>query len=138
MVSPEEIRIMVLRSGILNGLKGEIPIGGHNCPISILGDRDEWKYAQKKDRKKNTSEVMNKIIPSRIPEYTIFECDPEKVASRITSRHHIIMQIRVHGIVRSNISLLIFCIHMIDPIRLLKILKEIKIGQGLIETRWNG
>lgn len=65
---PEEIRIIVLRRGMSNGLKGLIPIGGHDWPISMAGARDEWKYAQKNDRKKKISEIINKIIPRRRPE----------------------------------------------------------------------
>jgi hypothetical protein len=41
MVSPEEIKIIVFIRGISNGLKGLMPKGGHSCPISILGDREE-------------------------------------------------------------------------------------------------
>lgn len=42
-VSPEEIKIIVLRRGISKGLKGVIPKGGQSCPISMEGDNDEWK-----------------------------------------------------------------------------------------------
>lgn len=41
IVSPEEIKIIVLSSGISKGLKGLIPIGGHCWPISIDGDSEE-------------------------------------------------------------------------------------------------
>lgn len=40
---PEEIRIIVFKRGISNGLNGLIPIGGHNWPISMEGAKDEWK-----------------------------------------------------------------------------------------------
>jgi hypothetical protein len=33
----------------------------------MAGERLLWKKAQKKDRKKSTSEVINKIIPHRNP-----------------------------------------------------------------------
>jgi len=66
-VNPEEMRIIVFIRGISKGLKGLIPKGGQSCPISILGDSEEWKYAQKKEKKNSTSEMINKIIPSRIP-----------------------------------------------------------------------
>jgi hypothetical protein len=66
-VSPEEIKIIVFIRGISNGLNGLIPNGGQYCPISILGAKDEWKYAQKKEKKNNTSEIINRIIPIRIP-----------------------------------------------------------------------
>jgi hypothetical protein len=37
-----------------------------------LQDNLEWKKAQKKDKKKNTSDVINSIIPHRNPLTTIF------------------------------------------------------------------
>lgn len=67
IVNPEEMRMMVFIRGISKGLKGLIPRGGHNCPISILGDKEEWKKAQKKEKKNRISEMINKIIPMRIP-----------------------------------------------------------------------
>lgn len=45
-------------------------IGGHIEPSSIVGDKLEWKKAQKKERKNKTSEVMNKIIPHFSPATT--------------------------------------------------------------------
>lgn len=49
------------------GLKGLIPKGGHSWPISIAGANEEWKYAQKKEKKNKISEIINKIMPSRMP-----------------------------------------------------------------------
>jgi len=40
-VSPEETKMMVFNKGMSKGLKGMIPKGGHDCPISIAGDNDE-------------------------------------------------------------------------------------------------
>jgi len=40
-VKPDETRIIVLSKGMSNGLNGIIPLGGHDCPISILGAREE-------------------------------------------------------------------------------------------------
>lgn len=37
--------------------------GGQLKDISIDGDKDEWKKAQKKLEKKHISEIINKIIP---------------------------------------------------------------------------
>jgi hypothetical protein len=70
-VTPEARRIAVLRRGIWRGLKGLIPQGGHIAPISIVGARLLWKKAQKKEIKKKTSEIINKIIPHRNPKVTI-------------------------------------------------------------------
>ena len=66
-VTPEASKIAVFNKGIWNGLKGIIPIGGHIDPNSMAGERLLWKKAQKKEIKKNTSEIINKIIPHRNP-----------------------------------------------------------------------
>jgi len=51
-VIPDVSKITVFNSGIWNGLKGVIPIGGQFIPSSILGDSLLWKNLQKKDTKK--------------------------------------------------------------------------------------
>lgn len=66
-VTPEARRIAVFRRGTSRGLRGLIPAGGHCPPNSGVGARLEWKNAQKKPRKKNASDVMNRIIPYRRP-----------------------------------------------------------------------
>jgi hypothetical protein len=53
-----------------------MPLGGQIKPISMEGERELWKKAQKKEMKKNTSEVINKIIPHRIFFETLKECHP--------------------------------------------------------------
>lgn len=65
-VIPDERRIAVFRSGTWKGLNGMIPVGGHITPISIVGERLLWKYAQKNDTKKKISEVMKRIMPNRM------------------------------------------------------------------------
>lgn len=42
-------------------------MGGHIKPNSKEGDKLEWKNLQKKEMKKNTSDVINKIIPNFKP-----------------------------------------------------------------------
>jgi hypothetical protein len=49
-----------------------MPNGGHASPISIVGAKLLWKKAQKNEKKNNTSDVINKIIPHRIPNATTF------------------------------------------------------------------
>lgn len=85
---PEEIKIVVFKRGISNGLKGIIFIGGHILPISIFGDNLLWKNAQKKEIKKKISEIIKRIIPNFNPITTFDEWEPWKEASRDTSRHH--------------------------------------------------
>lgn len=66
-VTPEASRMAVFRSGTSKGFRGLMPMGGHCPPSSGVGARLEWKKAQKKPRKKNASDVINRIIPYRRP-----------------------------------------------------------------------
>lgn len=66
-------------------------MGGHVTPISTEGASLLWKKAQKKAKKKQTSDVIKRIMPYRRPFSTIAVCLPWKVASRIMSRHHFTM-----------------------------------------------
>jgi hypothetical protein len=52
------------------------PIGGHKVPTSTLGDSLLWKKAQKNDIKNNTSDIINRTIPHRIPSSTKLEWIP--------------------------------------------------------------
>lgn len=87
-VIPDDKRIIVFSKGIWNALNGVIPEGGQLIPISRVGDSLLWKNPQKNERKKNTSEVINKIIPIFNPVNTLNVCSPWKVLSREISRHH--------------------------------------------------
>lgn len=66
-VNPDVNKINVFNRGICIGLKGVIPFGGQIIPSSILGLNLLWKNPQKNEIKKNTSDVINKIIPQRRP-----------------------------------------------------------------------
>ena len=66
-VNPEDNSTTVLSNGTPHGDSGLIPIGGHLLPNSIVGANLLWKNAQKKAKKKQISETMNKIIPIRSP-----------------------------------------------------------------------
>ena len=87
-VSPDVNRISVFKRGICNGLNGEIPLGGQFIPNSVVGDNLLWKNLQKNEIKKNTSDVINKIIPHRRPIVTVIVWCPCIVPSRAMSRHH--------------------------------------------------
>jgi hypothetical protein len=63
----------VFKSGTWKGLKGANPEGGQTLPKSTVGERLLWKKAQKKDKKKKTSDTINRIIPHRSPSSTILE-----------------------------------------------------------------
>lgn len=69
-VTPDAKRTAVFRSGMLNGFRGVIPIGGQQQPSSWVGANLLWKNAQKKAKKNSTSDVINKIIPHRNPVVT--------------------------------------------------------------------
>lgn len=71
MVAPDERSTAVLSSGTSVGLSGIIPVGGHSAPSSGVGTRLTWYRAQKKPRKKKTSDVMKRIMP-----YRMFFCTP--------------------------------------------------------------
>lgn len=86
---PEEISKIVFKSGILKGLNGVMFVGGQDSPNWIVGDNLEWKYLQKNEIKKNTSEVIKRIIPHFNPCITFFVWRPWNVLSRVTSRHQV-------------------------------------------------
>jgi len=46
-------------------------VGGQQEPRSIVGFNLLWKKAQKKEKKNNTSDKINKIIPHRKPLTTL-------------------------------------------------------------------
>jgi hypothetical protein len=69
-------------------LNDNIPVGGHVDPSSIVGDNLLWKNTQKNEMKKNTSEMMKRIIPHRSPFVTMFVSNPWYVPSRTITRHH--------------------------------------------------
>lgn len=91
-VTPEANRTAVFNKGTLNGFNGEIPAGGQQQPNSGVGARLLWKNAQKNAKKNKTSDVINKIIPHRKPLVTYEVWCPMNVPSRITSRHHWIIE----------------------------------------------
>lgn len=60
-------------------------------PSSMVGASLLWKKAQKKAKKKHTSEIINRTIPIRNPRDVFLVWNPWKVLSRVTSRHHCTM-----------------------------------------------
>merc|ERR1711936_43041 len=85
---PDEIRIIVFKRGTWKGLKTWIPNGGHKLPTSTVGESLLRKKAQKKLKKKKTSETMNNAIPHRSPSSVIEVWRPWIAPSREISRHH--------------------------------------------------
>lgn len=67
IVTPDDKSTTVFSNGTPQGDKGLILIGGHLVPNSILGANLLWKNAQKKAKKKHTSDKINRIIPIRNP-----------------------------------------------------------------------
>ena len=72
MNAPLETNSIVLSKGIANGSKAVIPCGGQTPPISIAGDKLEWKKAQNTLKKANTSLTINKSTPIVKPLCTCF------------------------------------------------------------------
>lgn len=137
-VRPEVNKINVFKRGICMGLNVSIPLGGQINPNSIVGANLLWKNPQKNDRKKNTSEVMNKIIPQRRPIVTVNVCNPWNVPSREISRHHWYIIIKVISIPNKNKELLNIWNHLIIPIIEIMAPKAPIKGHGLTSTKWNG
>lgn len=134
--APEDNKIIVFNKGIWIGLKATIPAGGQDKPNSILGANLEWKKAQKNDKKKNTSDVINKIIPHRMPTETLNEWLPWKVLSRTISRHHWII-IKAKVIVPTVINFIEGkWNHSTIPRVINNAALEPRRGQGLWLTKW--
>jgi hypothetical protein len=87
-VTPEANSTAVFSSGTLNGFNVVIPAGGQQQPSSGVGASLLWKNAQKKAKKKHTSDKINSNIPYRSPLVTYDVWCPRNVPSRTTSRHH--------------------------------------------------
>jgi len=66
-VAPEESKTTVFKRGIWKADKERTPGGGQHEPNSTLGDKEQCRYAQKKPKKKKTSETIKRPIPSRKP-----------------------------------------------------------------------
>jgi hypothetical protein len=47
IICPSNMRIAVCNSGFCTGLNGQIHVGGHFGPISVVGESLLWKNAQK-------------------------------------------------------------------------------------------
>src|SRR5580698_7704602 len=102
----------------------------------MVGDRLLWKKAQKKEKKKSTSDVINRIIPHRIPLATIEVWSPWKVLSRLMSRHHwmhVIVRItlpRRKSFISNSLN------HLAIPdVKVMAAIAPVK-GQGLWSTMW--
>lgn len=74
------------------GLKNLIILGGQIESISIEGEIELWKNVQKKEMKKNNSEIINIIILNFNILIMNKECIPWKVLSRTISRNQKIIE----------------------------------------------
>lgn len=138
ILTPDANKITVFNKGTWKGLKQKIPVGGHIDPNSTLGLNLEWKKDQKKERKKKISLTINKIIPTINPDKTRLLWYPWNVPSRITSRHHTIVNvhIKIKDINTKSTSLHINI--FTNPIIIFKALKPTNKGHGDTLTKWNG
>lgn len=137
-VAPDESSITVFSKGIPHGSNGFILVGGHVAPISIAGERLEWKNAQKKAKKNITSETINSIIPKRKPYCTVFVWYPLKVASLMTSLHQTNMEQITIEIPKNRIFSPFWkeCINMAAPVAVTKQEIDDTKGHGLGSTKW--
>ena len=89
------------------------------------------KKSSKKRNKKNTSEMINKIIPNFIFLKTFLEWNPWKVLSRITSRHHWNIIINIINI-PNKFNLIIFELNIFTvPVNKIIIPNALIKGHGL-------
>lgn len=137
-VTPEDTRITVFSNGTAYGSNSTIPTGGHCTPNSIVGDKLLWKNAQKNDTNSITSEAINKSIPIFILRWTINVWYPCQVASRIISRHHWYIIIKININERNKPNKLFNHIQATILIVIRKEPQPTRIGHGLILTMWNG
>jgi hypothetical protein len=115
-----------------------IPVGGQTPPILNVGERLEWKNAQKKAKKNIISEIINKTIPSLRPLWTIDVCCSSKVASLIISLHqaYITNNTKNKPVEANDKPPVNFCIDKTKPAVNMKTPKDAIIGHGLGSTKW--
>jgi len=138
-VAPEVNNIIVFNKGTSHGLKAWIACGGQIDPISIVGAKLEWKNAQKKAKKNIISDTINKIIPYLKPVCTALVWCPSKVASLITSLHHIII-VKTTKVKPNNITKLppfTEWKYITEPFIITNAAKDVTKGHGLGSTKWN-
>ena len=139
-LAPDESSRIVLSNGISNGLSGSIPAGGQAVPSSTVGDRAEWKYAQKIEMKKNTSLTMNNATPRLRPFCTANVWFPSRVPSATTSRNHKIIALTVvmNPIATRVPPLAKPLKYIAGAIVKISSAKDVSSGQGEGVTKWNG
>lgn len=135
-VTPDLNKIKVFKKGTSKALKGKIPTGGHVLASSIEGAKLLWKKAQKKERKKKTSEMIKSPIPHRSPSSTIEECNPWCAPSVEISVHHWNL-IRIRDkILEINKKKDFSWNHLVSPRVRFKAAADLNKGQGDSFTRW--
>lgn len=137
-VTPDASSTAVFSRGTLNGLIGVTPIGGQQHPSSVAGAILLWKNAQKKAKKKHTSDKINSSIPYRSPLATYVVWAPWNVPSRITSRHHWIIDILSTTADRIRHVAEWMWNHLTIPTVINSAPSAEVNGHGLISTKWNG
>ena len=137
-VTPDANKTAVFSKGTLNGFSGVIPAGGQQHPSSGVGDSLLWKNAQKKAKKNSTSDVINRIIPHRSPFVTYDVWCPINVPSRITSRHHWIIDKIISKAATMRQIIPWPWNHAAIPMAKQKAPIEAVKGHGLNSTKWKG
>lgn len=128
----------VFKRGTVQGLIGLILFGGHNIPISGVGESALWKNVQKNETKNINSDIINKINPVFTP-FTICEVwEPKNVDSRIMFCHHNITRIIILRNPIEIVNVLFFWNQLTSPEVIIRVEAAPIIGQGLWSTIWKG
>lgn len=139
-VTPEDKRITVFNKGNSNGFIACVPIGGHNVPISMLGDKALWKKVQNIAKKKRASDTINNPTPKFIPLCTAKVWLPKYVASAMISLNHKDIEYTKDSKAKKNNlgAKLNPCILSTPVVVRLNKTLLVRMGQGLGLTRWKG
>lgn len=131
--------MIVFISGIIMGSNDLIPWGGHTPPSSMVGAIEELKNAQNNERKRNTSDEINNIIPIFSPKAVSFVWHPCFDDSLKMSWAHEKVTLAVTMILAITTGIPIFLFQNI-PIenRDLNPARAASRGQGLCSTMWFG
>ena len=136
--TPERSKIAVFSKGTENASIVLIPTGGQTMPISAVGAKEEWKNAQKKEKKKSTSLTIKRSIPIFRPSTTKEVWCPWKADSRDTSRHHIVAIKAIKATVRKKGVNSFLLITLISATGIDIMVNPLNKGQGEYSTKWKG
>lgn len=101
-VKLEDSRIIVFKKGTENGGMGWIPTGGKHSPRKEEEESPFTKKVQKKDRKKQTSDKIKRIIPNLILSSIFIYSHPIKNSLVKEKNHKKIIKIKIKKLKKSG------------------------------------